>query len=69
MHVDMPVSKQNKTNQVNGPGDRGSIVGQDIRRTQTMVLDTSFLNTQHYKVSMKGKVEKSMEGVDSFPVF
>ena len=26
-----------------------------------MVLDTSLLNTQHYKVRIKGKVEQSME--------
>ena len=26
-----------------------------------MVLDTSFLNTQHYKVRVKGKVEQSTE--------
>ena len=26
-----------------------------------MVLDTSLLNTQHYKVRIKGKVEKSLE--------
>ena len=26
-----------------------------------MVLDTSFLNTQHYKVRIKGKVEQSRE--------
>ena len=28
-----------------------------------MVLDTSLLNTQHYKVRIKGKVEQSREGV------
>ena len=27
-----------------------------------MVLDTSLLNTQHYKVRIKGKVEQSREG-------
>ena len=26
-----------------------------------MVLDTSLLNTQHYKVQIKGKVEQSKE--------
>ena len=29
--------------------------------TKKMVLDTSLLNTQHYKVRIKGKVEKSWE--------
>ena len=28
-----------------------------------MVLDASLLNTQHYKVRIKGKVELSREGV------
>ena len=41
----------------NGPGDRGSIPGRVIPKTQKMVLDTALLNTQHYKVHIKGKVE------------
>ena len=41
----------------NGPGDQGSIPGQVIPKTQKMVLDASLLNTQHYKVHIKGKVE------------
>ena len=44
-----------------GPGDRGLISGQAILKTQNMVLDTSLLNTQHYKVHIKGKVEQSRE--------
>ena len=28
-----------------------------ITKTQKMVLDTALLNTQHYKVQIKGKVE------------
>ena len=32
-----------------------------------MVLDTSLLNTQHYKVRIKGKVKQSREGVAPFP--
>ena len=32
-----------------------------------MVLDASLLNTQHYKVRIKGKVEQSMEGVAPSP--
>ena len=43
----------------NGPGDQGSIPGQVIPKTLKMVLDTSLLNTQHYKVRIKGKVDQS----------
>ena len=45
----------------NGPGDWGSIPGQVVPKTQRMVLDATFLNTQHYKVRIKGKVEQSWE--------
>ena len=45
----------------NGPGDRGSIPGRVIPKTQKMVLDASLLNTLHYKVRIKGKVEPSWE--------
>ena len=38
--------------------ERGSIPG---RHTKKMVLDATLLNTQHYKVRMKGKVEQSNE--------
>ena len=44
---------------VNGPGDLGSIPGHIIPKTPKMVLDTSLLNTQQYKVRIKGKVEQS----------
>ena len=40
----------------NGPGDLGSIQGRVIPKTLKMVLDTSLLNTQQYKVHIKGKV-------------
>ena len=46
---------------INGLGDLGSIPGQVIPKTQKMVLDASLLNTQHYKVQIKGKVEQSKE--------
>ena len=36
--------------------DRGSIPGRVIPKTLKMVLDTSLLNTQHYKVRIKGNV-------------
>ena len=45
----------------NRPGDLGSIPGRVIPKTQKMVLDASLLNTQHYKVRIKGKVEQSRE--------
>ena len=45
----------------NGPGDLGSIPGRVIPKTLKMVLDTSLLNTQQYKVHIKGKVEQSWE--------
>ena len=47
----------------NDPGDLGSIPGRVIPKTQKVVLDASLLNTQHYKVRIKGKVEQSREGV------
>ena len=51
----------------NGPGDRGSITGGAIPKTQKMVLDPSFLNTQHYKVRIKGKVVQSREWSSAIP--
>ena len=51
----------------NGPGDLGSIPGRVIPKTQKMVLDASLLNTQYYKVRIKGKVEQSREGVAPSP--
>ena len=46
----------------NGLGDLGS-----IPNTLKMVLDTSFLNTQQYKVSIKSKVEQSREKSSTLP--
>ena len=51
----------------NGPGDRGSIPSQVIPKNQKMVLDASLLNTQHYKVHIKGKVVLSKEKSRSLP--
>ena len=51
----------------NGPEDRGSIPGQVIPKTQKMVLDAALLNTQHYKVRIKGKVEQSREWSSALP--
>ena len=40
-----------------GSGDWGSIPGRVIPKTQKMVLDIALLNTQHYKVWIKGKIQ------------
>ena len=45
----------------NGPGDRGSIPRRVIPKILKMVLATSLLNTQQYKVRIKGLVEQSWE--------
>ena len=45
----------------NDPGDLGSTPGRVIPNTLKMVLDTSLLNTQQYKVHIEGKVEQSRE--------
>ena len=51
----------------NGPGDLGSISGRVIPKTLKMVLDTSLLNTQQYKVGIEGKVEQSRERSSTLP--
>ena len=51
----------------NGPGDLGSIPGHVIPKTLKMVLDTSLLNTQQYKVGIKGKVEQSRKRSSASP--
>ena len=51
----------------NGPGDLGSVTGRVIPKTLKMVLDTSLLNTQQYKVRIKGKVEQSRERSSALP--
>ena len=45
----------------------GSIPGRVIPKTLKMVLDTTLLNTQHYKVRFKGKVEQSWEWSSALP--
>ena len=49
------------------PGDQGLIPGHVIPKTLKMVLDTFLLNTQQYKVSIKGKVEQSWERSSALP--
>ena len=51
----------------NGPGDRGSIPGRIIPKTQKMVFDTALLSTQHYKIRIKGKVEQSRKWSSALP--
>ena len=52
----------------NGPGDLGSIPGRVIPKTLNMVLDTSLLNTQQFKVRIKGKVEQSRDRSSALPL-
>ena len=51
----------------NGPGDQRSIPGRIIPKTQKMVHDAALLNTQHYRVRIKGKVEQSREWSSALP--
>ena len=45
----------------------GSIPGWVIPKTQKMVLDASLLNTQHYKVQIKGKLDQSWKRSNALP--
>ena len=45
----------------NGPVHQGSIPDRFISNTQKIVLDTSLLNAQHYKVGIRNIVEQSRE--------
>ena len=51
----------------NGLGDLGSILGRVIPKALKMILDTSLLNTQQYKVRIKSKVEQSRERSSTLP--
>ena len=51
----------------NGPGDRGSIQSYVIPKTLKMVPDAALLNTQHYMVRIKSKVEQSRERCSTLP--
>ena len=51
----------------NGPGDLGSIPGRVIPKTQNMELDAFLLNTQQYKVEIKGKMGQSRERSSALP--
>ena len=51
----------------NGPGDMGSIPGRMSPKNLEMVFDASLLNTQQFKVRIKGKVEQSRERSSALP--
>ena len=51
-----------------GPGDWFSIPGQVIPKSQKIVLDTTLLSTQHYKLRIKGKVEQSRKWSSTLPL-
>ena len=51
----------------NGPGDIVQIPGCIIPKTLKIILDTSLLNTQQYKVRIKGEVEQSWERSSALP--
>ena len=51
----------------NSPADLGSIPCRVIPKTFKMVLDTALLNTQQYKIRIKGKVEQSREKSCALP--
>ena len=51
----------------NGPEDQGSSPGRVIPKTFKMVLDTTLLNTQQYKVRIKDKMEQSRERSSALP--
>ena len=51
----------------NGSGNLGSIPDRVIPKTLRMVLDASLLNTQQYKVCIKGRVDQSRERSSILP--
>ena len=51
----------------NDLGDRGSVPGRVIPKTQKMVLDAALLSTQRYEVRIKVKDEQSKERSSTLP--
>ena len=51
----------------NAPGDRGSILGRVIPKTQKVVFDASLLNTKHFKVQIKDIWSNQGKGVVPSP--
>ena len=66
MNVYQPIGLMSRVF-ANGPGDRDSIPGWVIPKTQKMVLDATLLNTQHYKVRIMVKVNQSWEQSSALP--
>ena len=50
-----------------GSGDQGSIPGQVISKTEKNGTDVTLLNTQDYKVRIKGKGEQSRKWSNTLP--
>ena len=50
-----------------GLGDLGSIPRRILPKSQKVLPYADFLNTHHYKVMIKGKVEQSREWSSSLP--
>ena len=42
---------------------------ESYQRLKKMVLDSTLLNTQHYKVRIKGKVQQSREWSSTLPLY
>ena len=53
----------------NGPGDPDPIPGRVIPKTQKMLIDAALLDTQHYKLRIKAKVEQSREWSSAHPYY
>ena len=51
----------------NGSRDQVLTLDRIIPKTQKMLLDASLLNTQHYEIRIKGKVEQSRKRISTLP--
>ena len=51
----------------NGQEDRDSILGRIIPKPQKTLLDATLLNTQHYNIRIKAKMEQSREWSNAYP--
>ena len=67
MHINRPIGIMVKMC-TTLPGDMSSIPGQVLSKTRKMVLAPSLLNTQHYKVWIKGKWSNPGKRVTPSPV-
>ena len=53
----------------NGLESRGFIPGRVTPKIQRILPDVALVNTQHYKVRIKSKVEQSMEWSSTLPLY